>query len=312
MSDFARVSERMRAGFTADFIGLPDGLPMLRERYGLRLREVNALAPAVKYQALTNGSVDIIDAYSTDGLLGRHSMTVLEDDLHAFPPYDAAALVRGELWRTRPDVIAALAELSGRFDVARMRRLNERVEVNGEAVERVAGDALRDLGLAAEPAIPAPAPPAAATAPTGLTAYFWAERSAISQRTLRHLVLVGISLLLGAGIAVPLALALERVRWAEAVLGALGVLQTVPGIALLAFMLPVLGIGWLPAIAALFLYSLYPMVRNTYTGVREADARAVTAAIALGMTPAAGLALAVDGALARLERFVAPRGVRSG
>jgi glycine betaine/choline ABC-type transport system substrate-binding protein len=108
LSDFARVSECMRAGFTAAFIGLPDGLPMLRERYGPRLREVNALAPAVEYQALTNDSMDIIDAYSTDGLLGRHPVTVLEYDRRAFPPYDAAALVRGEVWRTRPDVIAAL------------------------------------------------------------------------------------------------------------------------------------------------------------------------------------------------------------
>jgi osmoprotectant transport system permease protein len=284
-SDFARVSERMRAGFTADFIGLPDGLPMLRERYGLRLREVNALAPAVKYQALMNGSVDIIDAYSTDGLLGRHAVTVLEDDQRAFPPYDAAALVRGELWRTRPEVIAALAELSGRFDVVRMRRLNERVEVNREEVARVAADGLRELGLVAVTATPASAAPSAGTLPTTLTAYLWAERAAIGQRTLRHLTLVGISLLLATGIAVPLALLLERLRWAEAVLGGIGLLQTVPGIALLAFMLPVLGIGSLPAVVALFLYSLYPILRNTYTGVREADPRAVATATALGMTP---------------------------
>jgi osmoprotectant transport system permease protein len=118
-----------------------------------------------------------------------------------------------------------------------------------------------------------------------LTAYLWADRSAIGQRTLRHLLLVGISLLLATGIAVPLALLLERLRWAEAVLGGIGLLQTVPGIALLAFMLPVLGIGWLPAVVALFLYSLYPIVRNTYTGVREADPRAVATATALGMTP---------------------------
>ena len=86
LSDFARVSPQMRAGFTADFIGLPDGLPGLRAAYGLAPREVRALAPAVKYQALAAGEVDIIDAYSTDGLLQRYPLTVLVDDKQFFPP----------------------------------------------------------------------------------------------------------------------------------------------------------------------------------------------------------------------------------
>ena len=63
-----------------------------------------------------------------------------------------------------------------------------------------------------------------------------------------------------------------------------GVLQTIPSIALLAFMIPLLGIGVLPALVALFLYSLYPIVRNTYTGVRDAAPDAVASARALGMT----------------------------
>jgi osmoprotectant transport system permease protein len=283
LSDFARVSDRMRAGFTADFIGLPDGLPALRDAYGLRLREVNALAVAVKYQALMTESVDIIDAYSTDGLLGRYHVTVLEDDRGVFPPYDAAALVRGDVFRSRPDAVAALAELSGRIDVARMRRLNERVEVGGEPIPSVARDALRELALiGTSPAVPAGRD---AVATSSLPSYLWAERDAIGQRTLRHLLLVAVSLGIAIAVAVPLALLLERVRWAEPLIRGIGLLQTIPGIALLAFMLPVLGIGVVPAVVALFLYSLYPIVRNTYTGVREADTRAVDAATALGMTP---------------------------
>ena len=147
LSDFAKVSGEMRAGFTADFIGLRDGLPGLREAYGLNPREVSALAPAVKYQALVAGQVDIIDAYSTDGLLGRYPLTVLEDDRRFFPPYDAAALVRGSLARERPEAVEALTSLSGRFDVRRMRELNARVEVNGEDVGTVAREALAALGL---------------------------------------------------------------------------------------------------------------------------------------------------------------------
>jgi osmoprotectant transport system permease protein len=85
---------------------------------------------------------------------------------------------------------------------------------------------------------------------------------------------------------VPLGVALERwARGAEGVIRAAGVVQTLPGIALLAFMIPVLGIGVAPALVALVLYSLYPILRNTFTGVRDADAAAVRAAESLGMTP---------------------------
>ena len=282
LSDFARVSGEMRAGFTADFIGLPDGLPGLRAAYGLAPKTVSALAPAVKYQALVDGQVDIIDAYSTDGLLARYPLTVLEDDRHFFPPYDAAAVVRGALARERPAAVAALAELSGRFDVTRMRRLNARVEVNGEPMATVARDALVELGLVAGTATVASTGPAPQVS---LVRYLWDRRASIAAMSARHLWLAGVSLagaILVGGLA---GVALSRSRWAEPVTRGVGLLQTVPGIALLAFMLPVLGIGTAPAIAALFLYSLYPIVRNTVTGVREADRGAIEAAEALGMTP---------------------------
>jgi osmoprotectant transport system permease protein len=286
LTDLARVGSQMRAGFTADFIGLPDGLPGLRRAYGFEPREVNPLAPAVKYQALMAGDVDVIDAYSTDGLLGRYPLTVLADDKRFFPPYDAAALVRGALARERPDAVAALGELSGRLDVRRMRQLNERVEVRREPVALVAADALRDLGLLAGPGVTArPAPTPAGNRAPSLLSYMWTSRTAIGVATWRHLWLAAASLLLAVLVAVPLGVALERVRLAEGVLGAVGVLQTIPSIALLAFMLPVLGIGVAPAIVALFLYSLYPIARGTYAGVRAADASAVDAAHALGMTP---------------------------
>jgi osmoprotectant transport system permease protein len=283
LSDFAKVSGDMRAGFTADFIGLPDGLPGLRAAYGLAPKSVSALAVAVKYQALVEGAVDIIDAYSTDGRLDRYPLTVLEDDRRVFPPYDAAAVVRGALARARPDAVAALAELSGRLDVRRMRQLNARLEVNGEDVTVVARDALADLGLTT--VAPAAAAPDS-DRPGSLAAYLWQRRAAIAAMSLRHLWLAGVSLALAivAGLAVGIAIA--RSRWAEPVTRAIGLLQTIPGIALLAFMLPLLGIGAVPAIVALCLYSLYPIVRATVTGLGEADRGAVEAARALGMTAA--------------------------
>jgi osmoprotectant transport system permease protein len=284
LSDLARAGGRMTAGLTPDFIGRADGLPGLQQAYGLRFRDVRALNAAVKYQALAGGQVDVIDGYSTDGLIERYNLVVLVDDRHFFPPYEAAALVSERLSRETPRAISALSELSGRLSESEMRRLNKRLEVDGVAVGTVAHDALTSLGLLSSATTGSAAP---VRERSGILAYFSEQRATIARLTLRHLGLVGASLLVAIFIALPLGLLLERAaRPAEGVIRTVGVLQTLPGIALLAFMIPLLGIGVVPAIVALVLYSLYPIVRNTYTGVREADAAAVSAAHALGMTDA--------------------------
>jgi osmoprotectant transport system permease protein len=238
----------------------------------------------VKYQALAAGEVDVIDGYSTDGLIARYDLVVLEDDRRFFPPYEAAALVSGALAERRPDAVAALTELSGRLDVATMRGLNRRLEVDGEPVERVAAAALAELGLTA---VTAQTTAAAERRREGLAHYLFERRRDLLRMTGRHLLLVALSLAAAVAVAVPLGVTLERLsRGAETTVRAVGLLQTIPGIALIAFMIPLLGIGVLPAIVALFLYSLYPILRNTWTGIRDAAPDAVAAAAALGMTPA--------------------------
>ena len=287
LSDLARVAGELTAGLSPDFIGRADGLPGLEAEYGLVPGDVRSLVQAVKYRALAEGEVDWIDAYSTDGQIARYDLRILEDDRGFFPPYDAAPLVGRRIAEGRPGVMAALTRLSGRLDEPFMRRLNRRVEVDGEAVDVVAADALAELGLVEGDG------PAARRASVGaegdeadsFLAYLWSRRSDTLVQTRRHLLLVGLSLFAGLLVAVPLGLVLERARRAaEGTIRAVGVLQTIPSIALLAFMIPLLGIGVMPAVVALFLYSLFPIVRNTYTGVRDADESAVSSARALGMT----------------------------
>lgn len=288
LTDLARASPELTAGFTPDFIGRPDGLPGLSRAYGLHPRQVRSLVQAVKYRALADGAVDVVDGYSTDGLLAKYDLAVLEDDKRFFPPYEAAALVSSRLWRDSPQAVQALERLSGRLDVETMRQLNRRVEVDGRPVAEVAREALRGMGLAG-PAAAGRAEPAAAETKAGgsFAAYLWSRRGELAGDTGRHLLLVLVSLLAAAAVAVPLGVALERVgqRGAEAAIRGAGVLQTIPSIALLAFMIPLLGIGIAPALVALWLYSLYPIVRNTYSGVRDASPDAVQAASALGMSP---------------------------
>jgi osmoprotectant transport system permease protein len=281
LSDLAMAAPLLTAGFTPDFIGRSDGLPGLARAYGFKPRQVRSLLQAVKYQALAEGSVDIIDGYSTDGLLARYDLVVLDDDRHFFPPYEAAAVLSAGVQKDVPGVAEALSELSGKLDVVTMRKLNRRVEVDGEPIPDVARDALVSLGILRSDS----AGPSTGKA-GGIFAYMWNRRAQILSLTGRHLVLVTVSLLAAILVAIPLGLLLERSRGsAEGVIRSVGLMQTIPSIALLAFMLPLLGIGLIPALVALFLYSLYPILRNTYTGVRDASPSAVAAALALGMTP---------------------------
>jgi osmoprotectant transport system permease protein len=170
-----------------------------------------------------------------------------------------------------------------------MRQLNRRVEVDGEDVSKVARDELAALGLvgsASSTGAASVAERGASAQQTGFWRYLWDRRQTLRALTVRHLELVAIALLAAVTVAVPLGLALERARRiAEPTIGALGVLQTIPSIALLAFMIPLLGVGVAPALVALWLYALYPIARGTYTGVRDADPDAVAAAEALGTTP---------------------------
>lgn len=285
ISDLARAASSLRAGLTSDFIGRPDGLPGLERVYGVHFREVRPLAPAIKYQALVNNSVDVVDGYSTDGLLARYNLVALADDRHFFPPYEAAAVLSPRVAAERPDVIAALSALSGRLDETLMRRLNQRVEVANEPVAAVAREALSQLGLLASHTT-ADAKNSPTHADGSLAAYLWNQRAQIWALALRHLMLVAVALALAIVVAVPLGLVLERSRaLAEPAVRALGVIQTIPSIALLAFMIPLLGVGTVPAIVALWLYALFPIARGTFNGVRDADPDAVEAAEALGMTP---------------------------
>ncbi|MYD00521.1 MAG: ABC transporter permease subunit [Gammaproteobacteria bacterium] len=306
LSDLAREAGGLRAGFTPDFIGRSDGLPGLRAAYGFEAAEVLPLLQAVKYEALVESGVDVIDGYSTDGLIARYDLVVLEDDRGFFPPYEAAGLVNGDFWSRRPDAIAALSELSGLLDEERVREWNRRAESDGDPVADIARDALAELGLVvpdAEEAVESDPPESAAARESeresataaesarspvvGFVSYMWQNRADMLGHARRHIVLVIVSLAAAALLAIPAGLMLVRVAGgAEGVIRAIGLVQTVPSLALLAFMIPALGIGVVPAVFALFLYSLFPILRNTYTGVRDANPAAVDAARALGMTPA--------------------------
>ncbi len=286
ISDLAREGSALTAGFTSDFIGRSDGFAGLARRYGLTFRDIRPLTPAVKYQALTSGAVDVIDGYSTDGLLAAFDLVTLRDDLTFFPPYDASAIVSPRITTSRPDVIAALSELSGRISEAQVREWNSRIETAREPIPDVARSALRELAIIS-PSFAESQVSALSTRDgwRGFASFFWARRAETRRLALEHAMLVFVSLGAAMLVAVPLGVVLTRMAGVAAiVLQVLGVAQTIPSIALLAFMIPLLGIGAAPALVALWIYALLPIVRATFSGVSMADPEAVSASEALGTT----------------------------
>lgn len=271
-----RAHPELRFGFSSEFMSRKDGWPALRQRYGLApSNNVQGLDHDLAYRALHSGAIDATDLYTTDAEIRSYSLLPLEDDQHFFKRYDAVLLYRLDIEaRFGSQAVASLRRLQGRIDAQQMQTLNARAKLDRVPEAQVAADFLRQsLAVSAEHAEP--------SALRGL----WA-------RVVEHLVLVGTSLFFAICFAIPLGIfAAKNRRAGQVVLGAVGVVQTLPTLALLVFMIPLFGIGAVPAIVALFLYSLLPIVRNTHAGLSGIPDSLRESARALGLPGGAMLRL---------------------
>lgn len=259
---------RLRAGFTHEFLQRADGYPRVRDVYRLSFAKLTGLDHMLAHRALAAGSVDVIDLYSTDPEIQSEHLRVLKDDRHAFPEYAAVVLVRQSALDRHPGLRETIERIQGRIGTADMIAMNARARVERVPESQVAAGFLRE---ALHLEIEAPEDRLGAR---------------LLARTREHLVLVGIALLAAVLIAVPLGVLAARLpRLGQFLLGATGVIQTVPALALLVFMIPLLGIGARPAIAALFLYALLPIARNTVEGLRGIPEELQASAEALGLSP---------------------------
>jgi osmoprotectant transport system permease protein len=254
----------LRFGFTSEFMDRKDGWPALRDRYRLPQRDVRGLDHDVAYRALVRGDIAATDLYSTDAEIAEYGLRVLRDDRDHFPEYAAIYLYRAAL---DPRATSALQTLAGRIDAPCMIAMNARAKLEGVPEAIVARDVLAQLyGTRSEVHVSA-----------------LLER--LVHRTREHLTLVGVSLLCAVLVALPLGIvAARRPRLGQGLLGVAGVLQTIPSLALLVLMIPLLGIGTPPALAALFLYSLLPIVRNTQAGIGAIPGEQRDSAEALGLS----------------------------
>jgi osmoprotectant transport system permease protein len=220
------------------------------------------------------GDVELTDLYTTDAEIAYYDLFTLEDDRGYFPPYEALLLYRADLTKTHPAALRAMLRLEGEIDETEMVAMNARVKLKGVQENVVAADFLREeLGVDVD---------AKATR----------RIDRLLRNTRQHLALVTSSLSAAILIAVPLGIAAaRRPRLAQVILGVVGVAQTIPALALLVFMIPLFGIGTGPAVVALFLYSLLPIVRNTHTGLTGIPLPLRESAEALGLSSGARLRL---------------------
>lgn len=139
ISDLRAHASRLRPGFGYEFVERQDGFPGLAKAYGLEFRERPAeMDLGLLYPALASGKVDVIAGNSTDGLIAALSAVVLQDDRHYFPPYEAAYVVRGKIWRGEPALRKVLLGLAGRLPAERMRRMNALLDKEKRSPEAVA------------------------------------------------------------------------------------------------------------------------------------------------------------------------------
>ena len=254
----------LQGAFSQEFMNRTDGWPALKKTYGLKL-EVRSMDHGLAFEAIRLDQVQLIDAYSTDAKIKKFDLFVLEDDLKFFPTYYAAPLVRERWW---PQIRSVMSRLDGLINNEEMIQLNTRVELDKLSYAEAANEFLVSKNLVNKK-----------REESGL------DLKLLSQRVVRHLYLTFVAIFLACLIAIPLgALLLESKYIANIAMALVGVLQTIPSIALLAFMIPVFGVGVKPAIAGLFFYSLLPILRNVYVALDGVDSRLIESAQGIGLS----------------------------
>jgi osmoprotectant transport system permease protein len=265
----------LRFGLGHEFMERNDGWPGLRETYALP-QTPSGLDHGLAYEAIAAGQIDVMDIYSTDAKITRYQMRVLEDDKHYFPEYEAVLVYRLDVPQRFPRAWREISALRSRIDAQAMIEMNARADLEGMDFADIAAGFL-------------------GTTQTGKSvadgfmeklfgADFW-------RLTGQHLLLVFGSLAAAVVVAIPLGIWAARSETAgQMILSTVGVIQTIPALALLVFLIPLLGrIGTVPALVALFLYSLLPVVRNTHSGLTDIDDSLRESARALGLPAAARL-----------------------
>ena len=258
-------------GFSNEFMDRGDGWPSLKATYDLP-QSARGIDHDIAYRGLANGDIDVIDLYSTDAKIERYDLRVLRDNKNHFPGYRAVFLYRRDLRTRAPAGVRALTRLEDQLPADTMQALNARSQIDQRDEAAVAAAFVNR------------------TFDRGTSADVETRGERLRRHTAEHLVLVGLSLGLALLFGIPLGIvAAKRRLLGPGILAVVGIIYTIPALALLAMMVPPLGLGRVPAVTALALYSLLPIVWTTYTGLKDISSSLRESAEALGLSAAAKL-----------------------
>lgn len=249
IGDLIPIEPEVKVAFSYEFMDRKDGYPGLIDSYHLNFspQKVNRMEHSLSFQALEQNAVDLIDVYSTDAKIKKLNLRLLHDDHNFFPVYQAVWVARQSFVDKHPREWQALSALEGKISAEAMLDMNAQADIQKLSFDKIASQFLGSEAPQSESAT-----------------------SKILHRTREHLWLVGVSLLFSVLVGIPLGIAAVRFQAAgQAILLSSALIQTVPSLALLCFLIPVFGVGTKPALAALCLYSLLPVVLNTFTGIRS-------------------------------------------
>jgi osmoprotectant transport system permease protein len=270
ISELAAHLESARLGFSHEFATRADGLPGLRSTYGFANfgstsdENLHTMEHSLSYEAIAKNELDVIDVNSTDAKIKTLNLTVLEDDKKFFPRYDAVILARADFTERHANLWLSVKSLEQKISADTMRDLNALVDDERRSFADVANFF---LGKKAN---------------EGTRSMI--DKARLFDRTSEHLVLVGVALVFSILVGIPLGIIATQSRvLGQTILLVSGVVQTIPSLALLCFLIPLFGIGFGSALVALCLYGLLPVVMNTFTGLRSIDPALLETSKALGL-----------------------------
>ena len=142
LSDLAKINDQITAGFDPDFANQKDGYLGLKSAYSLNFNQVKTMEPALRYQAIAAGRVNLVDGYTTDPQVRQYHLKVLKDDQHFFPPYQGAPLMKASFAKKHPQVVKSLNKLASKITEKDMQEMNYQVTVQHRKASQVAHEYL--------------------------------------------------------------------------------------------------------------------------------------------------------------------------
>jgi len=272
----------LQLGLSSEFLQRPDGWSVIAQSYDLTKLSPHTMEHGLAYDALRNGVIDATDAYTTDARITHDHLILLHDNLNVLPPYSAVLLFRLEAPRLHPKEWQAILGLQNRITPTQMSKANARVDLEHHTPAESAKELLASIqNTPPQNNLGSLLSPNKSLTERSLKLIFSEEEANL---ILKHFILVMGPVVAASFVGIPLGIAgASFPAFGQVSLGIVGLLQTIPALALLALLIAMSGqIGNIPALITLFFYAMLPIVEATQSAFQGIDRNLRESAISLG------------------------------